>query len=221
MTLGAQDNTYIVLNPYRQLVSNAEYDQTQAITTMAKAIHGVQASLVRLCNDRDGLPVAVVLTYKVDNSRLELPLQPPPARAVHRFGTTKPPGRRESAARSLTCADRCRVGGGAGAEDAKQEGATGWSRVGPPAWGPCRFHCLLACLPKINLGSRSRPARASTTKREMAGFSKAARPRAVFDTVYRQYRHTRNNNTTISQILDNTSTRVHQQIPILHLVREG
>ena len=93
----------------------------------------------------------MVLTYKVDDGRLELPLQPLPARAVHRFGTTKPLGRRESAARSLTCADRCRVGGGAGAEDAKQEGATGWLLVGPPAWGPCRFHCLLACLPKITL----------------------------------------------------------------------
>ena len=56
MTLGAQGNTYIVLNPYRQLVSNAEYDQTQAVTTMAKAIHGAQASLVRLCNNHEELP---------------------------------------------------------------------------------------------------------------------------------------------------------------------
>ena len=43
VTLGAQGNTYIVLNSYRQHVSNAEYDQTQAITTLAKAVHGVQA----------------------------------------------------------------------------------------------------------------------------------------------------------------------------------
>jgi hypothetical protein len=49
--------TYIVLNAYRKYVSTAEYDQTQAITTMAKAaVYGVQAFLVRLCNDRDGMP---------------------------------------------------------------------------------------------------------------------------------------------------------------------
>ena len=49
--------TYVVLNAYRKHVSTAEYDQTQAITTMAKAaVYGVQASLVRLCNDRDGMP---------------------------------------------------------------------------------------------------------------------------------------------------------------------
>ena len=54
MTL-AQGNTYIVLNSYRQHVSDAEYDQTQAITRTAKVVHGVQASLVRLCNGMPGL----------------------------------------------------------------------------------------------------------------------------------------------------------------------
>lgn len=119
----------------------------------------------------------VVRTYKVDDGRLELPLQPPPARAVHRLGAAKPPGRRESAARSLTCAG---VGGGAGAEDAKQEGA---KRVGPGCLGPLSLPLFASVPAKNNLGSRSRSARASTTKREMGGFSKAARPRAGFDAV--------------------------------------
>jgi len=78
--------TYIVLNAYRKHVSTAEYDQTQAITTMAKAaVYGVQAFLVRLCNNRLGcLAIDCVLNaYKVDDCRVELTLQPPPARAVH------------------------------------------------------------------------------------------------------------------------------------------
>lgn len=55
MTLGTWGNTHIVLEKSREHVSNAEYDQTHAITTEAKAAHGVQASLRRLCNDGDGL----------------------------------------------------------------------------------------------------------------------------------------------------------------------
>lgn len=61
------------------------------------------------------------------------------------------------------------VGGGAGVEDAKQEGASGWFVSGSAA--PCLFKVSLCAsvLAKNRPGSRCLSARASTTEREMAG----------------------------------------------------
>jgi hypothetical protein len=124
----------------------------------------------------------VLNAYKVDDCRVELTLQPPPARAVH-SNTREISGasckatwhRRESAGHRLTR----RVGGGAGAEVAKQEGATGWLQVGR---GSLFVQGFLSVAAKNNPGSRCLSARAALTKRDGGGNeSKAARPRAVFE----------------------------------------